>query len=69
MEKNLEKKIEELSSEPITLSRSKKAFDKKSRPAKLARILSNISFTDVDKSEKEEMVKKRALSKDIFQSP
>ena len=48
----IRKEIEELSTEPIPLSRCNKAFYGKSRPRKLAYILNNIYSTDMDKLKK-----------------
>lgn len=51
--------MEQLSAEPISLSRCKRAFYGKSRPRRLAHILNNVSSTDMNKFEKEKMEKKR----------
>ena len=65
-EKKIRKETEELSTEVIPLPRPKKTFYGKSRPAKLVSTLNNMRSTDIDKFEKEEIIKKIPLAKNTW---
>lgn len=73
----IKNEIEELPRKKIPSPKCKKAFHGKSWPGWLVSILKNISFTAMDKLEKEETMEKRPLKKktwydgylNIFQTP